>query len=478
MLFNSFAFALFFPTVLLLYWMLPHRWQNRMLLAASYLFYGWWDWRFLSLILLSTVVDYNLGLRLQKVTEEGGDGVERRRKRIVGASVATNLTILGFFKYFNFFTGSLTSVLQGVGIGVDPMLVNIVLPVGISFYTFQTISYTVDIYRGELEPTRRFLDFALFVSFFPQLVAGPIERAKVLLPQILAPRNASTSQMADGLHLIFWGLFKKVYVADNLAPHVDALFALPDPTGWQTLMAGYGFAFQIYCDFSGYSDIARGCAKLLGMELMLNFAYPYTSVNPAEFWRKWHISLSSWLRDYLYIPLGGNRGGSFMTYRNLSLTMLLGGLWHGATWLFVLWGAYQGVLLVVHRLLKGTLARIRWLADKRPWSPAWLLKVFVTFQFVCIGWLIFRAQSVAQIWDMVGSVVRLEGPVEWALATPLLVYALPLMVVDLIQYTLGRDDLYRLPRVPLPAKSVAYAVLTYLLVFHGAVSQSFIYFQF
>ncbi len=478
MLFNSFAFALFFPTVLLLYWVLPHRWQNRMLLAASYLFYGWWDWRFLSLILISTVVDFNLGLRLQRLTEAGGENVERKRKQVVAASVATNLTILGFFKYFNFFTGSLTAAFQGLGIGMDPMLVNIVLPVGISFYTFQTISYTVDIYRGELTATRSFPEFALFVAFFPQLVAGPIERAKVLLPQILAPRRASRPQMVDGLHLVFWGLFKKVYVADNLAPYVDSLFALPDPTGWQTMMAAYGFAFQIYCDFSGYSDIARGCAKLLGMELMLNFAYPYTSLNPAEFWRKWHISLSTWLRDYLYIPLGGNRNGGFMTYRNLSLTMLLGGLWHGATWLFVLWGAYQGALLVVHRLLKDTLRKVPFLADKRPWRPAWLLKVVVTFQFVCLGWLIFRGQSVAQIWEMVTSVAALEGPVDWSLVTPLLVFVAPLLLVDMVQYTLKRDDLYRIPSIPLPVKSAAYAVLSYLLVFHGAVSQSFIYFQF
>lgn len=477
MLFNSFAFAVFFPTVLILYWFLPHRYQNYMLLAASYVFYGWWDWRFLSLILLSTVIDYIIGLRLQGATLAAGPQVERQRKQLVAISVAANLGILGFFKYFDFFAESFAVLLRGFGIEAHPFVLGIVLPVGISFYTFQTMSYTIEIYRGEMVPTRKFPEFALFVAFFPQLVAGPIERAKVFLPQILQRRKVDRVQIVDGMHLIFWGLFKKVYVADNLAPYVETLFSLSNPTGWETLMAAYGFAFQIYCDFSGYSDIARGCAKMLGFELMINFAYPYTSKNPGEFWQRWHISLSTWLRDYLYIPLGGNRKGNLMTYRNLALTMLLGGLWHGATWLFVLWGGYQGTLLIVHRLLKTPLSRIRFLQDDRPGSLSTMVKVFVMFQFVCVGWLIFRGQSTAQIADMTWSIITLQGPIDLSLLAPLLAFVTPLLIIDTLQYVFKREDLYRLP-VTLSFKSAVYAGLSYLLVFQGAAAQSFIYFQF
>ncbi|MGI9627797.1 MAG: MBOAT family O-acyltransferase, partial [Longimicrobiales bacterium] len=397
MLFNSLAFFVFLPVVVAIYWRLPHRGQNRFLLAASYLFYGWWDWRFLGLIALSTVVDFYVGQRVHDTREERPD----KAKRWVALSVATNLGILASFKYFNFFTESAGALLSAIGFGVEPVLLSIILPVGISFYTFQTISYSVDIYRGELEPVRSIFDFALFVSFFPQLVAGPIERAKVLVPQILSERKASSVQFQDGLNLIFWGLFKKVYVADNLAPIVDSLFAASDPTGWQVLMAAYGFAFQIYCDFSGYSSIARGSAKLLGVELMVNFAYPYTARNPSDFWRKWHISLSTWLRDYLYIPLGGSRGGSFATYRNLALTMLLGGLWHGATWLFVIWGAYQGAFLIAHRLMAPALGRVPLFNQPRFSTAADAVRIFITFQFVCAGWLIFRGESLGQIGNMV-----------------------------------------------------------------------------
>jgi alginate O-acetyltransferase complex protein AlgI len=350
--FNSFAFAVFLPTVLLLYWALPKRGQNLLLLGASYFFYGYWDWRFLSLLAISTVVDYTAALRIER--EHGGlDSTSRRRKKVwLLASLCTNLGLLGFFKYFNFFADSFAELLASLGLTVNPMYLSVVLPVGISFYTFQTMSYTIDVYRGRMPATRRFFDFALYVSFFPQLVAGPIERAAVLLPQILNHRCFSRVQFLDGTHLIFWGLFKKVFVADNLAPVADRIFAAGSCSAAETLLAAYAFAFQIYCDFSGYSDIARGCAKCMGFELMLNFDHPYVAENPREFWQRWHISLSTWLRDYLYIPLGGNRGGNLLMYRNLALTMLLGGLWHGAAWTFVIWGAYQGVLLIGHRIIE------------------------------------------------------------------------------------------------------------------------------
>ena len=485
MLFNSLAFAFFLPTVVGLYWVLPHRWQNRMLLVASYVFYGAWDWRFLGLILLSTVVDYHAGLRIHAWNESSDPRAEARRKRWVAVSVATNLSILGIFKYFNFFIGSMTGLLAALGVSFsDTLLLEIVLPVGISFYTFQTISYSVDIYRRQLEPTSSFRDFALFVSFFPQLVAGPIERARVLLPQFLRPRRYSAEQFGDGLALIFWGLFMKVFVADNLAPFVDRQFATEGVSGFGALLGVYAFAFQIYCDFAGYSNVARGCAKLLGLELMVNFRFPYIALDPSEFWRRWHISLSTWLRDYLYIPLGGNRGGSAETYRNLALTMLLGGLWHGATWLFVLWGAYQGALLIVHRWVANLSIRARAPgAEERSrdidrWSPVPLVKMVVMFHLVCIGWLIFRGQSVAQITDMLFAIVTMRGTVDLTLALPLLGFVLPLLAVEALQIGAGREELHRLPAFPLPLKSAALAVLTYLLVFHGAAAQAFIYFQF
>lgn len=479
MAFNSFAFALFLPTVLGVYWLLG-RWpraQNGLLLAASYLFYGYWDWRFLSLLLVSTVVDYVVALRVHREVLGGGGVPTRAARRWLTLSIATNLGILGFFKYFNFFSDTFGAMLATVGVEASPLYLDIILPVGISFYTFQTLSYTVDVYRGAMEPTRRFFSFALYVAFFPQLVAGPIERARTLLPQILGARRFDGVQFADGVQLIFWGLFKKVFVADNLAPFVNQVFANPDPSGFEVLMGVYAFAFQIYGDFSGYSDIARGCAKCLGMELMVNFRYPYVAVNPSDFWRRWHISLSTWLRDYLYISLGGNRRGEWMTYRNLSLTMLLGGLWHGATWLFVLWGAYQGLLLVVHRAVSPLLNRLG--ASMRvPGGVAHVLKVVVMFQFVCLGWLIFRGESVSGIITMLHALLTWGGTVDASAALPLLSFALPLVVLEAILGVSRQDALHRVAWLPAPVRSAIYGVLFYLLAFHGASAQTFIYFQF
>ena len=371
-----------------------------MLLVASYVFYGFWDWRFLSLIWTSTIVDYFCGLRIHDANDE------KRRKFFLVLSVCTNLGLLGFFKYFNFFVESFQDLVSVFGWTPDSVTLNIVLPVGISFYTFQTMSYTIDIYRGRLEPTKRFLDFGLFVAFFPQLVAGPIERGVHLLPQVLNPRRITRDQFYEGLYLICWGLFKKVFIADNLARMVDPIFAQSGTYhGPMVLLALYAFAFQIYCDFSGYSDIARGLGKCMGFDLMLNFNLPYFSTNPAEFWRRWHISLSTWLRDYLYIPLGGNRKGKFKTYRNLALTMVIGGLWHGANWTFFLWGTYHGFLLIVHRLIKPyveALPKIKNALLKNMWFA---VRILFFFHLVCFGWLLFRAQSVAQVTGMIDALL-------------------------------------------------------------------------
>ncbi|MDD2239926.1 MAG: MBOAT family protein [Kiritimatiellae bacterium] len=470
MIFNSLVFWVFFAVVYGVYRALPHRGQNILLLVSSYFFYGWWDWRFLSLIFISTVVDYWAGLAI-----DGAGPNERRRRMAIWVSMATNLGILGFFKYFNFFADNLVVLLQTIGVTTPIRHLNIILPVGISFYTFQTMSYTLDIYRGQLRATRRFIDFAAFVSFFPQLVAGPIERAAKLLPQIANPRVISREDMQSGAWLVFWGLFKKCVIADNLAVLVDGVFGVETATGATALLALYAFAFQIYCDFSGYSDIARGLARWMGIKLMLNFNNPYFAANPKDFWARWHMSLSTWLRDYLYISLGGNRRGPRRRYVNLMLTMVLGGLWHGAAWTFVVWGAFHGFLLVAYHAWTAWFASQGGVASKR-WI--WARRVLM-FHVVCLGWLFFRAASLTQAGHMLQLIVT---NFAWNVqATNMLValtlFCLPLWVVQNLQVASGRltapTELSLLPRVAL------YAVLILMGVALGNTGGgAFIYFQF
>jgi alginate O-acetyltransferase complex protein AlgI len=470
MVFNSLVFLLFFLVVYALYRVLPHRGQNLLLLVSSYFFYGWWDWRFLSLIFISTLVDYWAGLAIA-----GAGGDVRRRRFALWVSLLTNLGFLGFFKYFNFFADNLVVLLQGLGLEAAPRHLNIILPVGISFYTFQTMSYTLDIYRGQLKPTRSFLDFAAFVSFFPQLVAGPIERASRLLPQIAGRRTPTREGLEGGLWLVFWGLFKKCVIADNLAVAVEGVFGVETASGAATLLALYAFAFQIYCDFSGYSDIARGLARMMGIELMVNFNNPYFARNPKEFWQRWHISLSSWLRDYLYIPLGGSRKGVRRTYLNLALTMLLGGLWHGAAWTFVAWGAFHGLLLVVYHAWTDRFAVPGAMDSGR---AVWLRRL-VMFHLVCLGWLFFRANSVGQALAMLG---QMFTAFHWDLAAAnslalLVILCLPLWGVQLLQVQTGRLDaplgLSAVPRITL------YAAMIWMFLALGHTGGgAFIYFQF
>jgi D-alanyl-lipoteichoic acid acyltransferase DltB (MBOAT superfamily) len=471
MLFNTFHFALFFITLFVLYWRLPHRAQNVLLLAASYYFYGCWDYRFLSLLVLSTLMDYGCGLAVDRIR------APRARKLFVGLSMALNLGFLGIFKYYNFFAESLQAALAHVGWHVPLAGLNVVLPIGISFYTFQSMSYVIDVYRGHLKPTRSLPQFAAFVAFFPHLVAGPIMRPTSLLPQIATARQFNLDQFYRGVYLIFWGLVKKVVIADNLALLVNRQF-----DHWQTIHGGqaliaiYAFAFQIYCDFSGYTDAARGVAKCLGFELALNFNLPYFATSPKDFWSRWHISLSTWLRDYLYVPLGGNRGGRLATYRNLLLTMVLGGLWHGAAWTFVLWGLYHGLLLVGHRLLEP------WLDRVRPEEPAhracWkALRIVVTFHLVCLGWLLFRATSVEQVGGMLVAVVSRPELPALALLLPVAVTVLPLLVVQAVQYL--TRDLDVLARTPWYVRSAFYTVCLYAFILGGEFGGGqFIYFQF
>ncbi|MBL9093597.1 MAG: MBOAT family protein [Planctomycetaceae bacterium] len=345
MLFHSLTFALFFAPVFALYCALDQRRQNALLLAASLYFYGAWDVRFLGLLIASASIDYIAALRMAATCDM------RLRRRWLRLSLAGNFGILGFFKYCNFFVGSFQELLGSVGFATNSWAPSIVLPVGISFYTFQAVSYAVDVYRGELQPIRRYGDYLLFVTFFPQLVAGPIERAGRLIPQILGPRRMTWDGWCSGSLLLLIGLFKKMAVADMVAPYADRIFESHRSLSAATLWFGlYCFALQIYADFSGYSDMARGLARILGFELVENFRQPYFAANITDFWRRWHVSLSEWLRDYVYIPLGGNRGGKIATYRNLLATMLLGGFWHGASWNFVAWGGFHGLMLALHKL--------------------------------------------------------------------------------------------------------------------------------
>lgn len=393
MLFNSWAFIVFFVFVYAVYLKLPHRAQNHFLLAASYFFYACWDWRFLGLIFISTLMEYACALEIDC------QQIESQRKFFLTLSLVFNIVLLGFFKYFNFFTHGLVSLGSLVGWDIPLPALHVILPVGISFYTFQGMSYTVDVYHRQAKPARKLLDYALYVSFFPQLLAGPIGRVKFLLVQVLEPRVITGARIREGLYLVGFGFFKKVFVADNLAPIVSHVFSKGGGlSAWEVLLGCYAFSFQIYADFSGYSDIARGLSKMMGFELMLNFNLPYFSTSPRDFWRRWHISLSSWLRDYLYIPLGGSKQGALRTYASLLLTMSLGGLWHGAAWTFVAWGIYHGILLIFNRTFSRTSERVGSFFgfNLGPSSVRTVLEIFITFHLIAAGWLLFRARSLAQ----------------------------------------------------------------------------------
>jgi len=476
MLFNSLQFFIFFFLVYILYCLLHHKWQNRMLLVASYIFYGSWDARFLSLIWISTIIDYLCGLRIYKSEDI------KEKKIYLFCSVFANLAILGFFKYSGFFAEGLQHLLHDVGIPFHVHSFNIILPVGISFYTFQTMSYTIDIYYGKIKPTKNVLDFALFVAFFPQLVAGPIERAKNLLPQILRPREITLDKFYAGCFLIMWGLFQKIYVADNLAKLVDTVFAWKEyPNGMLVLVALYSFAFQIFCDFAGYSNIARGVSKCMGFEIMVNFNLPYFATNPRDFWKRWHISLSTWLRDYLYIPLGGDKNGLLKTYRNLCITMLLGGLWHGAAWTFVLWGAYHATLLILHRMLNVLFRGVRFTAGvlaQRAWNA---VKVICFFHLICFGWLIFRAQSFGQIIHMAHALFfKWEGVsiVDLARGIGIPMHFLGLLLlVQFLQFV--KKDLMIILKFNILARALFYYICFVLIIIYGVTgAKEFIYFQF
>ena len=394
MLFNSIDFAIFLPLVFILYWFVTNKnlkLQNFLIVAASYLFYGWWDWRFLSLILFSTIVEYTVGRKLR--IEEN----QRKRKILLWTSILVNLAFLGFFKYYNFFLDNFITAFSFFGAEIKANSLNIILPVGISFYTFQTLSYSIDVYKRKLEPTKDFIAFSAFVSFFPQLVAGPIERATNLLPQFSKKRFFDKENAYRGLRLILWGLTKKIVIADSIAPAVDDIFSNYSQYPSTILMLGaLLFSFQIYCDFSGYSMIARGVSKLFGFELMTNFNYPYFSRNIGEFWRRWHISLSSWFRDYLYIPLGGSRVSKLKNIRNVFVIFIVSGFWHGANWTFIVWGALHALLFIPSVLTKNNRKFTDAIKLNRFMLPSVpdFLRIISTFFLVSFFWIFFRADSI------------------------------------------------------------------------------------
>ena len=467
MLFDSPVYFLFLVAVVLAYWRLRWKNQNLMLLAASYFFYGWWDWRFLALMLLSTTLDYFIAFRIADSRNP------QRRKAFLVLSLVLNFTFLGFFKYFNFFVDSMLSAAATLGAHhLSAPLLRVLLPPGISFYTFQEVAYIVDVYRGKQEPARSFVEYALFVSLFPHLIAGPIQRPGHLLSQVQHPRRFQTALFYDGIMLIVFGLFRKCVLADNFG--IIANLAFDGRLGhgfFPTLIGAFAFGFQIYGDFSGYTDLARGSAKLLGFEFVVNFRRPYLAVSLQDFWRRWHISLSSWLRDYLYIPLGGNRKGAARTYINLMITMLLGGLWHGANWTFVVWGGLHGFWLALERFLEEAFHAPLFAKVGTAFSR------FVTLSIVGIAWIFFRATDLKQALSMLGAMGDLTWNAEYG---PVLLFmgVLGAVVVGVDLALEQTDSEYLFQHRPVFAPALAAGLLIATALFGALNSNAFIYFQF
>ena len=483
MLFNSIDFAIFLPIVFVLYWFVINKnlkYQNALIAIASYVFYGWWDWRFLSLILFSTLVDYFIGRTLGQTNDR------HRRKVLLWISVVVNLGFLGFFKYYNFFLDNFVSAFSFFGHEIGTSSLNIVLPVGISFYTFQTMSYTIDVYRKKLEPTKDFIAFTAFVSFFPQLVAGPIERATNLLPQFYQKRHFEYRKAVDGMRQILWGLFKKMVIADNCAIFANDIFNNSDAYSGSTLVLGaLFFALQIYNDFSGYSDIAIGTSRLFGFSLMKNFAFPYFSRDIAEFWRRWHISLSTWFRDYLYIPLGGSRGSKWMQIRNVFIIFIVSGFWHGANWTFIIWGALNALYFLPLLLAKKNRSNLDVIGQGslfpgiREFSS-----MLITFALTLIAWVFFRAQNVghaaaylSEIFS--GSLFTVPAANSF---TVLNFLVLPCILLLIFVEWIGRHKEHGLEGFGLKWPRIFrwsfYFILVFTLFVFSSTEQEFIYFQF
>lgn len=477
MLFNSIEFFVFLPIVFILYWFITAKYlraQNLLIAIASYIFYGWWDWRFLSLIAFSSVVDYTTGLLLNKTEAKS------KRKFLLWISICVNLGFLGFFKYYNFFVQSLVDSFTLLGQPLEISTLKIILPVGISFYTFQTLSYTIDVYNRKLEPTKDFIAFSAFVSFFPQLVAGPIERATNLLPQFYRKRKFSYDLAIDGMRQVLWGLFKKVVIADNCAKYANIIFNnYEDYSGSTLLLGAFFFAFQIYGDFSGYSDIAIGVSRLFGFNLKRNFAFPYFSRDIAEFWRRWHISLSTWFRDYLYIPLGGSRGGTSMKIKNTFIIFIVSGFWHGANWTFIVWGALNAIYFLPlmltnkNRINTDIVAMHSVLPNIKELS-----QMAITFFLTLIAWVFFRADSVTHAFLFLKGIFNVSLFSGFQIfPTTILILVLFFIIIEWI----GRKGEYAIDRIDglnRPLRWLFYLLIIVLMFSFTGEQQEFIYFQF
>ncbi len=477
MLFNSIDFAIFLPIVFILYWFVTQhnlKLQNLVIVLASYVFYGWWDWKFLSLILFSTIVDYTIGLGLKTAI------TPISRKTLLATSILINLGFLGFFKYYNFFQENFVAAFSFFGNPIQANTLDIILPIGISFYTFQTLSYTIDVYRKQLEPTKGFIAFSAFVCFFPQLVAGPIERATHLLPQFYKKRTFNYTAATDGLRQILWGLFKKIVIADTCAEYANTIFNNSETYTGSTLIIGaLFFTFQIYGDFSGYSDIAIGTSRLFGFNLNRNFAYPYFSRDIAEFWRRWHISLSTWFRDYLYIPLGGSKGGVGMKIRNTFIIFIVSGFWHGANWTFIIWGALNALyflpllLLGMNRNNLGPIAAHRFFPSIRE-----IIKMTITFGLTVLAWIFFRADTVQHAVQYITEIAS-SSVFTFPQVFPKKVFLLIILFMG-VEW-LGRTTEHALagiPKIPTLFRWSIYSILTAVILYYAGNEQQFIYFQF
>lgn len=482
MLFNSVDFAIFLPIVFILYWFVTNKnlkLQNFLIVAASYFFYGWWDWRFLSLILFSTVVDYAVGMGLLKQENL------TKRKILLWISITVNLGFLGFFKYYNFFLDNFVTAFSFFGSEIHASSLKVILPVGISFYTFQTMSYSLDVYRRKLEPTKDFIAFSAFVSFFPQLVAGPIERATNLLPQFYTNRKFDYANAVDGMRQILWGLFKKIVIADNCAEYANLIFNNSGEHSGSTLVLGVlFFTFQIYGDFSGYSDIAIGTARLFGFSLMRNFAFPYFSRDIAEFWRRWHISLSTWFRDYLYIPLGGSKGGMQMKIRNTFIIFIVSGFWHGANWTFIVWGALNAIYFLPLLLTENNRNNLDIVAQGRSLPTLRELGLIVlTFSLTMFAWIFFRAESMTHAFSYIGEIL---SPSLFTIPAfdgfNKAMITLVLIVGFVITEWRGREHQYAIAAMwtgwKRPYRYAMYYAIIMLIFLFGGTEQQFIYFQF
>ncbi|MCH3883188.1 MBOAT family O-acyltransferase [Tenacibaculum aquimarinum] len=478
MLFNSIDFAIFLPIIFILYWFINNKnlkLQNSLIVVASYIFYGWWDWRFLSLILFSTIIDYSIGINLKKQDNQ------LKRKILLYISVIINLGFLGFFKYYNFFLDNFITAFSFFGSEIKASSLNIILPVGISFYTFQTLSYTIDVYRRKLNPTKDFIAFAAFVSFFPQLVAGPIERATNLLPQFYKKREFNYSNAVDGMQQILWGLFKKIVIADNCAHYANLIFNNSlDYSGSTLIIGAIFFTFQIYGDFSGYSDIAIGTSRLFGFNLMQNFNFPYFSRDIAEFWRRWHISLSTWFRDYLYIPLGGSRGSIWNKIRNVFIIFIVSGFWHGANWTFIVWGALNAFYFLPIFLTNNNRNNIEIVAQgKKLPSLKEFISIVLTFGLTVFAWIFFRANNIEHALNYIKGIFSNS---LFSIPEIAPINIIIILLIFVIAEWLGRNRQYAIEEVKTkfkrPLRYTIYYAIIIAIFWLGGKEQQFIYFQF